>query len=71
MVDHWLQNFGNDFVTAAAFLYLQRCFDTIEHEIPLHQLQYYGIEEVEFAQFESYLNNRLEVTMYRGELSSK
>ena len=40
------------------FLDLSNAFDTLEHRILLHNLNYYGIKDVHLRLFQNYLNNR-------------
>ena len=37
---------------------LSKAFDTLDHEILLHKLKFYGIKEVELRWFQCYLSNR-------------
>ena len=68
MVDDWLHSFDEGTPTVAAFLDLQKCFDTIDHKILLHKLESYGISGKENAWFKSYLNGRSQAVSCNGRL---
>ena len=44
------------------FLELSKAFDTVDHTILLHKLNYYGLEDSTGKLFESYLKNRKQYT---------
>ena len=43
------------------FVDLQKAFDTVDHEIPLSKLDFYGIRGISNNCFKSYLSNRKQV----------
>jgi hypothetical protein len=55
VVDDWLENMNNGLITAVCFLDIQKCYDTINHELLLSKLQRYGIKDEELKWFKSYL----------------
>ena len=40
------------------FLNLSMVFDTIDHNILLHKLRFYGLDDSPFLLFDSYINNQ-------------
>ena len=53
------------------FLYLQKAFDTVNHDIFLKNLEYYGIRGITNSWFQSYLNDRMQFTTVNKCQSSK
>ena len=52
------------------YLDLSKAFDTLDHNIVLHELKYYGIEGTALRLFESYLNERQQYVDLDGTTSS-
>ena len=53
------------------YLDLQKAFDTVNHEILLEKLKYYGIKETSHNWFKSYLCERLQYTQIKDSESSR
>ncbi len=51
------------------YLDLSNAFDTLDHAILLHKLDYYGIKDNELKHFNSYLTNRKEFVGIEGTKS--
>ena len=52
------------------YLDLSKAFDTLDHNILLHKLKYYGIEGTAFRLFECYLNGRQQYFDFDGTPSN-
>ena len=53
-------------IGCGVFVYLQKTFDTVDHQILLPKLDYHGIREVSNDWFESYLSNRIKYVSING-----
>ena len=61
--------FENNAYAMGVFLDLSKAFDTINHDILLHKLDYYGIRGISHDWFESYIRNRSQCVKYNHSLS--
>ena len=57
--------------TAICSFDIKKCFDTIDHEIILKKMEYYGFQTHTIEWFKSYLLNRQQLVSCHNELSSK
>ena len=57
-------------INGVLFLDLKKAFDTVDHEILLRKLEYYGVESTAKEWFRSYLSNRQQVCYVDGVTSS-
>ena len=67
--DSWAYNIDNGKINGAIFLDLKKAFDTVDHQILLSKLSYYGIHGKSFKWFQSYLENRTQKCSVNGSLS--
>ena len=68
--DDWYVNMDSGRYTANIFIDLKKAFDTVDHDILLAKLRKYGVDNLEFAWFSSYLTNRKQYCRVNG-VSSK
>ena len=69
VIDEWLDAMNEGQIVAVAFLDIQKCFDSIDHDILLRKLQCYGIRSTEHKWFGSYLSNRRQKVMCGDHVS--
>ena len=53
------------------FLDFSKAFDTVNHQILVEKLKYYGVHGKTLLLFESYLSNRTQVVEVNGKMSEK
>lgn len=69
-VDRVLNLLDENFNPFSVFIDLSKAFDTLNHNILLRKLSYYGIRNTSLSWFESYLTNRWQYVDYDGNPSS-
>ena len=70
-IDKITNHLDNGKLPIALFIDLSKAFDTIDHSILLHKLNYYGITGPTHLWFRSYLSNRMQYVQYNNAQSSK
>ena len=71
LVDNILNEFENKNCPLSTFLDLSKAFDTLNHDILLHKLNYYGFENKSSDLILSYLTNRLQYVDINGTKSEQ
>ena len=71
VTDDWIENICSNLYTGICSLDIKKCFDTIDHNILLKKLSYYGIKNMALNWFQSYLTNRSQVVRCNGIQSDK
>ena len=66
----WSVNIDNGFLNRVVFIDLKKAFDTIDHEIILRKLSYFGADQATITWFQSYLSNRTQRCKVNGNLST-
>ena len=66
----WSVNIDNGFLNGVVFIDLKKAFDTIDHEIILRKLSYFGADQATITWFQSYLSNRTQRCKVNGNLST-
>lgn len=69
VVEDWLDNISDKLFTGICLLDISKCFDTINHDILLNKLKYYGILDKQHEWFASYLHERSQVVVCNNALS--
>jgi hypothetical protein len=69
VVEDLLDNVTDKLFTGICLLDISKCFDTINHDILLEKLKYYGILNKQHDWFTSYLHDRSQVVVCNNSLS--
>ena len=64
-----LNGINENEITGLCLFDLQKCFDTIDHELLLFKMQKYGINNTELSWFNSYLSGRTQTVKMSNTLS--
>ena len=59
--NEWLVNMDKGLINGVVFLDLKKAFDTVDHDIPIKKLEFYGIKNNTLCWFISYLSHRKQV----------
>ena len=70
LIDRSTQHLDKSTTPINVYLDLSKAFDTLDHNILLHKLNYYGIEGTALRLFESYLDERQQYVDFDGTPSN-
>ena len=70
ITDEWLICFDDGKIVCVVLLDLKKAFDTVDFQLLLLKLKYYGADEVTLRWFASYLNGRIQSTSVNGTSSA-
>ena len=68
--NNWSVNIDNGFLNGVVFIDLKKAFDTIDHEIILRKMSYFGADQETITCFQSYQGNRTQRCNVNGRLST-
>jgi hypothetical protein len=68
-VDDWIDNICSKTLTGICSFDIKKCFDSIDHELLLTKMQFYGVKGTELNWFKAYLSNRSQVVKCNTQLS--
>ena len=66
----WSVNIDNGLMNGVVFIDLKEAFDTIDHEIILRKLSYFGADQATIKWFQSHLSDRTQRCNVNGSLST-
>ena len=66
----WSVDMDNVFLNGVVFIDLKKAFDTIDHEIILRKMPYFGADQATITSFQSYLSNWTHRCNVNGRLST-
>jgi len=69
LTNKWSFNIDRKMVNGVVYLDLKKAFDTVDHEILLTKLKYYGLSQQTLSWFESFLAERSQQCFVNGVLS--
>ena len=71
IISNITNSFSNKHSSYCIFLDFAKAFDTVNHQIMIEKLKYYGVHGTTLDLFESYLSNRRQVVEVNGKMSEE
>ena len=71
LVDRIIKELDKGELPIAIFIDLSKAFDTLDHQILLSKLKYYGVDDIPIKWFSSYLNDRQQFVQIEDTCSEK
>ena len=68
-INEWLINMDKGLINGVLFLDLKKAFDTVDHDILIKKLEFYGIKNTNLRWFISYLSQRKQVCKIRSSIT--
>ena len=69
LTNEWSFNIDRKLINGTLFLDLKKAFDTVDHKILIHKLEFFGLDQSAIAWFKSYLSGRMQMCSVNGTLS--
>ena len=66
-----LEKISEGYLVGPVFIDLAKTFDTVDHKILLSKLNHYGIRDIKYNWFKSYLSDRYQVTLVNDTQSEE
>ena len=71
LIDDWMEAFNEGEYVLACFFDVMKCFDSINHNILLQKLEYYGFKDFSHKWVTNYLSERQQMVSCDGKQSSR
>ena len=69
VIDDWLDNIDNNLITGVVSLDIEKCYNTLDHNILIHKLDHYGVSGKSIEWFKQYLSKRTQIVYFNNSKS--